>query len=126
MGAASSLNNPLSTASVQCSPVTEIYNGTTDLAFSSVPNDADGTQCSDGSGAGCIMSFQLPSSGSLSSTNATSSANAVESGGTSGIIIDNVSAQTGSSNVYFSTLSNGPCGTSGTGGCAVQAGQNGL
>jgi hypothetical protein len=50
-------------------------------------------------------------------------------GGTSGIIIDNtVSSGTlaGASQVYFSTLSNQTCGTSGTGGCAVQASQAGL
>jgi hypothetical protein len=49
--------------------------------------------------------------------------------GTSGIIIDNfVSALTepGASQVYFSTLSDQPCGTSGTGGCAVQASQSAL
>jgi hypothetical protein len=50
-----------------------------------------------------------------------------EPGGTSGIIIDNTSASTGASQVYFSTLANGPCATSGgTGGCAVQASQSGL
>jgi hypothetical protein len=49
-------------------------------------------------------------------------------GGTSGIIIDNVlnGALTGTSQVYFSTLSDQVCGTSGTGGCAVQASQPGL
>lgn len=49
-------------------------------------------------------------------------------GGTSGIIIDNVlnGTLTGTSQVYFSTLSNQVCGTSGTGGCAVQASQAGL
>lgn len=50
-------------------------------------------------------------------------------GGTSGIIIDNtVSSGTlaGASQVYFSTLSNQTCGTSGTGGCAVQASQAAL
>jgi hypothetical protein len=51
-------------------------------------------------------------------------------GGTSGIIIDNfVSSGTlaGASQVYFSTLSNQTCATSGgTGGCAVQASQSAL
>jgi hypothetical protein len=49
-------------------------------------------------------------------------------GGTSGIIIDDVLNGTvaGTSQVYFSTLSNQACGTSGTGGCAVQASQTGL
>jgi hypothetical protein len=49
-------------------------------------------------------------------------------GGTSGIIIDDVlnGSVAGTSQVYFSTLSNQVCGTSGTGGCAVQASQTGL
>ncbi len=50
-------------------------------------------------------------------------------GGTSGIIIDNTvgsGTEPGASQVYFSTLSNQVCGTSGTGGCAVQASQSAL
>jgi hypothetical protein len=50
-------------------------------------------------------------------------------GGTSGIIIDNTvgsGTQAGASQVYFSTLGNQACGTSGTGGCAVQASQPAL
>jgi hypothetical protein len=61
--------------------------------------------------AGALGSFVLPATG-----------------GTSGIIVDNtvVSGTLGTSQVYFSTLSNQPCGTSGTGGCAVQASQSQL
>jgi len=50
-------------------------------------------------------------------------------GGTSGVIIDNfVGSGTlaGASQVYFSTLSDQTCGTSGTGGCAMQASQAAL
>jgi hypothetical protein len=49
-------------------------------------------------------------------------------GGTSGVIIDNyVQTVVGASQVYFSTLSNQTCTTSGgTGGCAVQASQSAL
>ena len=50
-------------------------------------------------------------------------------GGTSGIVMDNtVSSGTlaGASQIYFSTLSDEVCGTSGTGGCAVQASQPAL
>lgn len=51
-------------------------------------------------------------------------------GGTSGIIMDNVVSSTtlaGASQVYFSTLSNETCATSGgAGGCAVQASQPAL
>ena len=51
------------------------------------------------------------------------------SGGTSGIIIDNTvgtGTMAGASQVYFSTQGNQTCGTSGTGGCAVQASQSAL
>jgi hypothetical protein len=51
-------------------------------------------------------------------------------GGASGIIIDNTvstGTQAGASQVYYSTLTNGVCATSGgTGGCAVQASQAAL
>jgi hypothetical protein len=48
-------------------------------------------------------------------------------GGTSGIIIDNVSTMAGASQVYFTTQSNQTCTTSGgTGGCAMQASQSAL
>jgi hypothetical protein len=50
-------------------------------------------------------------------------------GGTSGIIVDNTVGSgtlAGTSQVYFSTLSDQACGTSGTGGCAVQASQSAL
>lgn len=50
-------------------------------------------------------------------------------GGTSGIIEDNVVSpltQAGASQVYFTTLANQTCGTSGSGGCAVQASQPAL
>ena len=51
-------------------------------------------------------------------------------GGTSGIIIDNtvnIGLVPGASQIYFTTLSNQACTTSGgSGGCAVQASQPGL
>jgi hypothetical protein len=50
-------------------------------------------------------------------------------GGTSGFIMDNTVGSgtlAGASQVYFSTLGNQVCGTSGTGGCAVQASQPAL
>jgi hypothetical protein len=50
-------------------------------------------------------------------------------GGTSGIIIDDTLGSgilTGTSQIYFSTLNNQACGTTGTGGCAVQASQSAL
>jgi len=50
-------------------------------------------------------------------------------GGTGGIVIDNTVGSgtlAGTSQVYFTTQGNQTCGTSGTGGCAVQASQAGL
>lgn len=48
-------------------------------------------------------------------------------GGTGGIIVDNtVTGAISGSQVYFGTLSSQACGTSGTGGCAVQASQSKL
>jgi hypothetical protein len=56
-------------------------------------------------------------------------ASILTTGGTSGVIIDNVVSSgvlAGTSQVYFTTLGNQTCGTSGTGGCAVQASQSAL
>jgi hypothetical protein len=50
-------------------------------------------------------------------------------GGTSGIILDNVLSSgtlAGASQVYFSTLGNQTCGSTGAGGCAMQASQSAL
>ena len=50
-------------------------------------------------------------------------------GGSGGIIIDNIvgsGTMPGASQIYFSTQSNQTCGSTGTGGCAVQASQSGL
>ena len=46
------------------------------------------------------------------------------SGGTSGVIMDNIAGSAGSSQVYFSTLGTGACGAGN--GCAVQASQAAL
>jgi hypothetical protein len=71
------------------------------------------------------------SDGSVTWTNsgALPSAQMQAAGGTSGIIEDNAVSTgvlAGTSQVYFSTLANQACGTSGTGGCAVQASQAAL
>jgi hypothetical protein len=52
-----------------------------------------------------------------------------EAGGSSGVILDNISGTTGASQLYFSTLGTGACSTSGSigvtaGGCAIQASQS--
>ena len=73
---------------------------------------------------GCVMGFTAPNSGVVSST-AVPNGTLQEDGGTSGIVVDNGSA--GASNIYFTTLLNQGCTTSGgTGGCAISATQAGL
>jgi hypothetical protein len=69
--------------------------------------------------------------GTITWTNlgAVATASLPAAGGTGGLIIDNIVGSgnlAGASQVYFSTLKNQSCGTSGTGGCAVQASQSGL
>lgn len=56
-------------------------------------------------------------------------ASLASAGGVSGMIYDNLvssSTETGASQIYFSTLGSQTCGTSGTGGCAIQASQSAL
>jgi len=60
---------------------------------------------------------------------ALATASIAASGGTGGIIIDNTvgsGTRAGASQVYFATQGNQTCGTSGTGGCAIQASQSAL
>jgi hypothetical protein len=111
----SAVATALSTMNTTCSPVTEFDNNGVDQAFVSVQADGNTNAnigCPSG-GGGCIMSFTI----TAGTTPAATSTRAGESGGTSGIVIDNSSAATGASNVYFSTL---------TGANAVQASQSGL
>jgi hypothetical protein len=84
----------------------------TAVTFSTVPGGptSDGTVKWENLGA--IATAALPSAG-----------------GTSGIIIDNTIStilEPGTSQIYFSTLGSQACGTTGTGGCAVQASQSAL
>jgi len=117
----------------KCSPVTEFLNGSTDRIFLSVAGEGrtgTPTNCPSGSN-GCVMSFDV-TNGSGFGTGKTTLAAATENGGTSGIIVDNsVSVPSGTSNVYFSTLTAQQCAGNGStgkggGGCAIQASQAGL
>ena len=97
-------NVEIQTAGGTSGPLTPVW--------STVPgaNTSDGTVT--WTNVGAIATFALPAAG-----------------GTSGIIIDNtVGSGTlpGASQIYFSTLSDQTCGTSGAGGCAVQASQSDL
>jgi hypothetical protein len=81
------------------SPLTEFYNPTLnkDFLFVGITN-----YCSTGVPAGCIRSLDItsafPTSGNVNSVILAAT------GGTSGITVDNISAQPGASSVYYLTL----------------------
>lgn len=106
-------------------PVTEIFNGVHDFIFTSALLFGAPAACAPASFAnGCVMGFDVSSgviSGATTPTGATS-----EAGGVSGIIIDNfASVPAGTSNIYYTTLADQPCPTSGgSGGCAIQISQS--
>ena len=99
--------------------MTEVYSASKDLIFLSVQSlgsTSSAVNCP--SNTGCLMSFSVPTTlgGTLP---AGTTATAAESGGTSGIVIDNTVAPgtLHTSQIYFSTL---------TGGTTVQASQAAL
>ncbi len=117
MGTAT-LQSTLATAggATQCSNITEVDNGT-DYIYVSVVNDGSTALGCTGNG-GCVMVFSDTGTGTL-----TWVAGTAETGGISGLVIDNFVTGSGASNIYFSPLTAAACTTSGTGGCAVQAAQ---
>jgi hypothetical protein len=128
MGTPSAMATAMSTAGTTCSPVTEILNGSTDWIFVSVQassNTASPIGCPAPAG-GCIMSFNV----TAGTTPTATAAKAAASGGTSGIVVDNVSASAQASSLYFTYLSNAAIGAACNGvtgvGCAVKLTQSGL
>jgi hypothetical protein len=117
----------LTTSNVGCSPITEFENGVTDRMFLSVAGSAvTGAPINCSAGSGCIMSFDITDTSTWGTSTATA-VTATETGGTSGIIIDNSSSAGGASQVYFTPLLDQTCTTSGgSGGCAIQTSQSGL
>src|SRR5208337_2412015 len=104
----------LTTAATTCSPVTEFENGATDRAYLSVrASGKTAAPISCPTAAGCLMSFTLGTTLPVT-TPAGTTGTATETGGTSGIVIDNSSTTTGASQIYFSTLG---------GATAIQAAQ---
>jgi hypothetical protein len=121
-----------SSASSECSPISEFYNASgapADYIFYSVL----GASASDnGAGAcGTLHSCVLSMSVTSGTFNTTPLAGLPESGGTSGIVVDNNGNATGASSIYFTPLAGSsaayPCGTfagnTGGTGCAVKATQ---
>jgi hypothetical protein len=127
MSAPVAITATISNAPATCSPVTEFFKSPNDEFFLSVQasgNTAAAIGCLAGN-PGCIVSFATTTT---LAAGATTTARANETGGTSGIVVDNISSQTGASQVYFSPLSDGTCATNpnGSTGCAIQASQAAL
>ncbi len=132
------LTNTFSLIGDACSPVTEIKNGATDRIFFSFAINANpaGTATGCTAGQGCVASIVL---GGAWPPAATTAGIAVPfiltgvqtgSGGTSGIVVDNVGAGAQESSIYYTFRTNStaavPCnGTVGV-GCAVKVTQSAL
>jgi hypothetical protein len=116
---ATNYTNGYYTAGLQ---VTEYYNTTTgtDYVYTSVLSYGAVANCTNPSlFNGCVLGYNVTNPSSITFVNATG-----EAGGTTGIVIDD-SAPNGASNIYFSTLLNQGCTTSGgTNGCAIQTAQS--
>jgi len=104
--------------------ITEFFNSGTDYLFLSTIAFSNYLGCGTPSLlVGCVVGFNV-TSGSISVlTPPTGSSSAA--GGASGIIVDNLGASAGESNIYFSALANQTCTTSGgSSGCAIQISQS--
>ena len=125
----STVSGPLALTSppqaTPCSPMTEVFNqtGATDWLFVGV-----GTSCSSTITGGCVEALKI-----TSGFPSTFTSEVTESGGISGIIVDNVqSPNAAATNIYFMTLSGQTCPTyaggthTGSGNCAVKLTQSGL
>ena len=113
----------LSTGSSICSPVTEVYDGTNDWIFLSVEsksNKASPVNCP--TTTGCLMNFSVPTTSGGALPTGTAVKPLWASGGSSGIVADTPAG----SKIYYSGLKDRGCGTTGTGGCAVQVSESGL
>ena len=82
----------------ECSPMTQVMNGTNEYLYASVPSGGTQTGCS----GSCIYMFKL--NGIVWSDQTLATAAFPAPGGTSGIIIDNISGTTGNSQIYYMTL----------------------
>jgi hypothetical protein len=105
----------------QCSPVTQFLNTSSGKQWLFV---SVSTRCGASAliGGGCIMSFDTTSGMPAAAT-----AFVRQRNGTSGIIVDNVSAGAQASSIYFTNEGTSPCGDGiATGGCAVKLTQSGL
>ena len=112
----------------ECSPLTEFYNGTSDMLFFGVGSSSKTSYLESST---ITTSLTTPNCTSPPTSTCVNAPNAL--GGTSGIVIDN-QLSNGGTNIYFSTLSTGSVNgqkcnvTGGTASpyCAVKLTQSGL
>jgi hypothetical protein len=135
------LTNAFSLIGDACSPVTELKNGVTDRIFFSFATNAnpppagEATGCT-ATGQGCVASIVLGGTWPPLTTTAgiavpfipTITGAQTGSGGTSGIVVDNVGVGAQESSIYYTFQTNStaavPCnGTVGV-GCAVKVTQS--
>lgn len=102
-----------------CSPMTEILNGANDYLFFGLGDLGSPSGCS----GGCILGLNLTGMTWPPSISAFSIL--TETGGPSGIIVDNVGTDGQESSIYFGPRANTCASPSGS-GCAVKATQSGL
>ncbi len=98
------INSSANYVHAQCSPMTEIYNGSTDYIFVGEGCVAGGVGCTDA--LGDLYGFKPtdPTNGSAPTATAlTTYATPTAAGGTSGIVVDNVSGAAQASSIYFTT-----------------------
>lgn len=109
-----------------CSPITEVKNGIHDYLFVGVgqPTTTTGTKsaCNAGNGTCTVYMLDLNGIGTWG-TGVVPNSSLTAPGGTSGIVVDNVSTTAGASQVYYSTLGDSTVSNVGN---AVQASQAGL
>lgn len=91
-------NNQTGTAK-DCTPLTEVLNGSTDILFVGVKDNGLPTGCN---GNTCIMSFDIGSAFPVPI--AATTTNNLGAAGMSGFIIDNVSGTAGASQIYYGSL----------------------
>jgi len=105
--------------------ITEFFNNGTDYLFLSTAAFSNSSGCGAVASLfiGCVVGFNVTSGTISALTPPTGSSPAA--GGASGIIVDNLGASPGESNIYFSALANQTCPTSGgSSGCAIQTSQS--
>jgi hypothetical protein len=113
-----------------CSPLSEVFNANqgssgTDWLFVGVPDDC----AFGGATTGCVMSFEITGTSSTTPPMPTAAfATGASAGGTSGIVVDNISTDGRASSLYFTTLGTPGCSnpSSTSTACAVQFTQAGL